>query len=117
MRCDVNVSVRPTGQEEFGTKVEVKNMNSFSAMQKAIDFEIDRQVSLLSLAQHQHCMCAITPMKGIVLHVSFARSFAPTLQMLWESASVLTQHTIVRSLLTVVSACIIKQSLAVPLKL
>ncbi len=44
MRCDVNVSVRPQGQEELGTKVEVKNMNSFSAMQKAIDFEIDRQV-------------------------------------------------------------------------
>lgn len=47
MRCDVNVSVRPQGQEELGTKVEVKNMNSFSAMQKAIDFEIDRQVSYL----------------------------------------------------------------------
>ena len=44
MRCDVNVSVRPSGQQELGTKVEVKNMNSFSAMQKAIDFEIDRQV-------------------------------------------------------------------------
>lgn len=44
MRCDVNVSVRPQGQEELGTKVEVKNMNSFSAMQRAIDFEIDRQV-------------------------------------------------------------------------
>ena len=47
MRCDVNVSVRPTGQQKLGTKVEVKNMNSFSAMQKAIDFEIDRQVCLL----------------------------------------------------------------------
>ena len=44
MRCDVNVSVRPKGQEEFGVKVEVKNMNSFSNMQKAIDFEIERQV-------------------------------------------------------------------------
>lgn len=44
MRCDVNVSVRPSGQQELGTKVEVKNMNSFSAMQKAIDFEIARQV-------------------------------------------------------------------------
>ena len=44
MRCDVNVSVRPKGQQQFGTKVEVKNMNSFSAMQKAIDFEIHRQV-------------------------------------------------------------------------
>lgn len=47
MRCDVNVSVRPKGREQFGTKVEVKNMNSFSNMQKAIDFEIDRQVGLL----------------------------------------------------------------------
>ena len=46
MRCDVNVSVRPAGREVFGTKVEVKNMNSFSGMQKAIDFEIQRQVRL-----------------------------------------------------------------------
>ena len=43
MRCDVNVSVRPEGRERFGTKVEIKNMNSFSAMQKAIDYEIERQ--------------------------------------------------------------------------
>lgn len=47
MRCDVNVSVRPKGDERLGTKVEVKNVNSFSAIAKAIDFEIDRQVSLL----------------------------------------------------------------------
>lgn len=47
MRCDVNVSVRPKGQERFGTKVEIKNMNSFSAISKAIDFEIDRQVGLI----------------------------------------------------------------------
>ncbi|GJP73466.1 hypothetical protein CLOP_g4176 [Closterium sp. NIES-67] len=47
MRCDVNVSVRPRGQESFGTKVEVKNMNSFRDMQRAIDFEIRRQSSLL----------------------------------------------------------------------
>ena len=44
MRCDVNVSVRPRGQKEFGTKVEIKNMNTFGGMQKAIDYEIDRQV-------------------------------------------------------------------------
>merc|ERR1739838_597676 len=36
LRCDVNVSVRPVGQKEFGTKVEIKNMNSFSAIQRAI---------------------------------------------------------------------------------
>ncbi|MCL7026359.1 hypothetical protein MKW94_006486 [Papaver nudicaule] len=46
LRCDVNVSVRPIGQAEFGTKVEIKNMNSFSAMHRAIDFEISRQVLL-----------------------------------------------------------------------
>jgi aspartyl-tRNA(Asn)/glutamyl-tRNA(Gln) amidotransferase subunit B len=40
-----HTQVRPKGQAEFGTKVEIKNMNSFSNMQKAIDFEIDRQAS------------------------------------------------------------------------
>jgi len=44
LRCDVNISVRPVGQEEFGTKVEIKNMNSFSAIAKAIDYEIERQI-------------------------------------------------------------------------
>lgn len=44
MRCDVNISVRLKGRETLGTKVEIKNMNSFSAMQKAIEFEMDRQV-------------------------------------------------------------------------
>ncbi|EIE20933.1 B subunit of glutamyl-tRNA amidotransferase [Coccomyxa subellipsoidea C-169] len=43
MRFDVNVSVREEGARALGTKVEVKNMNSFSAMQRAIDFEIERQ--------------------------------------------------------------------------
>eukprot|EP00892_Ulva_mutabilis_P012041 jgi/Ulvmu1/9209/UM005_0309.1 len=47
MRCDVNVSVRPAGATELGTKVEVKNMNSFGAMQKAIDFEVVRQSALM----------------------------------------------------------------------
>lgn len=46
LRCDVNVSVRPIGQSEFGTKVEVKNLNSFSAINRAIEFEIWRQVVL-----------------------------------------------------------------------
>ena len=47
LRCDVNVSVRPEGQEQLGTKVEIKNMNSFSAMQQAIEFEVARQSDLL----------------------------------------------------------------------
>jgi aspartyl-tRNA(Asn)/glutamyl-tRNA(Gln) amidotransferase subunit B len=47
LRCDVNISVRPVGREEFGTKVEIKNMNSFSAIQKAIEYEIERQVEAI----------------------------------------------------------------------
>jgi aspartyl-tRNA(Asn)/glutamyl-tRNA(Gln) amidotransferase subunit B len=47
LRCDVNVSVRPVGQQEFGVKVEIKNMNSFSAIQKAIDYEIERQIAAI----------------------------------------------------------------------
>ncbi|KAJ7979771.1 Glutamyl-tRNA(Gln) amidotransferase subunit B, chloroplastic/mitochondrial [Quillaja saponaria] len=51
LRCDVNVSVRPLGQLQFGTKVEIKNLNSFSSVSRAIDFEISRQVQLLSQGQ------------------------------------------------------------------
>ncbi|CDM92993.1 MAG: Asp-tRNA(Asn)/Glu-tRNA(Gln) amidotransferase subunit GatB [Limnospira sp. PMC 1291.21] len=51
LRCDVNISVRPVGQKEFGTKVEIKNMNSFSAIQKAIDYEIERQIAALEAGQ------------------------------------------------------------------
>ena len=44
LRCDVNISVRPTVDDPFGTKVEIKNMNSFSAIQKACEYEIKRQI-------------------------------------------------------------------------
>jgi len=47
LRCDVNISVRPKGQKEFGVKVEIKNMNSFSAIQKAIEYEIERQITAI----------------------------------------------------------------------
>jgi aspartyl-tRNA(Asn)/glutamyl-tRNA(Gln) amidotransferase subunit B len=47
LRCDVNISVRPVGTDKFGTKVEIKNMNSFSAIQKAIDYEIERQIAAI----------------------------------------------------------------------
>ena len=48
LRCDANVSVRPVGQEALGTKAEVKNVNSFRYLQKAIEFEIDRQIDVVS---------------------------------------------------------------------
>ncbi|XP_070030230.1 glutamyl-tRNA(Gln) amidotransferase subunit B, chloroplastic/mitochondrial [Nicotiana sylvestris] len=51
LRCDVNISVRPIGQLEFGTKVEIKNLNSFSSVSRAIDYEISRQVLLHSQGQ------------------------------------------------------------------
>ena len=47
LRCDVNVSIRPYGQKEFGTKVEIKNLNSISNVEKAIDYEVKRQKSLI----------------------------------------------------------------------
>lgn len=47
LRCDANVSVRPEGQKEFGTKVEIKNLNSFNGVRKAIEYEIERQIALV----------------------------------------------------------------------
>jgi len=47
LRCDVNISVRPVGSETFGTKVEIKNMNSFNAIERAINYEIERQIKAL----------------------------------------------------------------------
>ncbi|MEG3939093.1 Asp-tRNA(Asn)/Glu-tRNA(Gln) amidotransferase subunit GatB [Microcoleus sp. S36b_A3] len=47
LRCDVNISVRPVGRKEFGTKVEIKNMNSFNAIERAIDYEIERQTQAI----------------------------------------------------------------------
>jgi aspartyl-tRNA(Asn)/glutamyl-tRNA(Gln) amidotransferase subunit B len=46
-RCDANVSVRPKGQKEFGTRAELKNINSFRFVEKAIRFEIDRQIDVI----------------------------------------------------------------------
>jgi aspartyl-tRNA(Asn)/glutamyl-tRNA(Gln) amidotransferase subunit B len=47
LRCDANVSVRPFGASEFGTKTEVKNLNSFRFLQKALEYEIERQIEIL----------------------------------------------------------------------
>ncbi len=46
-RCDANVSVRPVGQKEFGTRCEIKNLNSFRFMERAIEYEIRRQIELI----------------------------------------------------------------------
>src|SRR5258707_1331863 len=48
VRCDVNVSVRPKGQKQLGAKIEIKNMNSFSGVRKALEYEIPRQINALS---------------------------------------------------------------------
>ncbi len=48
LRCDANISLRPAGQKELGTKVEVKNMNSFRSVELALNFEANRQEELLS---------------------------------------------------------------------
>ena len=52
LRCDVNVSIRPYGSDKFGTKVEVKNLNSIANVEKAIDFETKRQSEMLLLGKH-----------------------------------------------------------------
>lgn len=51
LRCDVNISVRPVGTEAFGTKVEIKNMNSFNAIQRAIEHEIERQIAAIEAGE------------------------------------------------------------------
>ncbi len=52
MRCDVNVSVRPKGQEAFGTRAEIKNVNSFRFVERAIAFEVERQIELIEDGGH-----------------------------------------------------------------
>ncbi len=48
VRCDVNVSVRPKGQTKLGAKIEIKNMNSFSGVRRALDYEMPRQIEVVS---------------------------------------------------------------------
>src|SRR5439155_11275746 len=47
LRCDANVSIRPRGQKQFGTKTEVKNVNSFRFIRQALEYEIERQAEVL----------------------------------------------------------------------
>lgn len=48
LRCDANISIRPLGSNELGTKTEIKNMNSFKNVEKAINFEVNRQIEMLA---------------------------------------------------------------------
>ena len=50
-RCDANISIRPKGDSNLGTKVEIKNMNRISAVAKAVDYEIERQIKLVTSGQ------------------------------------------------------------------
>jgi aspartyl-tRNA(Asn)/glutamyl-tRNA(Gln) amidotransferase subunit B len=52
LRCDANVSVRPKGQEKFGAKVEVKNVNSFRFVRAALEYEIERQIEVIESGGH-----------------------------------------------------------------
>lgn len=52
LRCDANISVMPKGSKVFGTKVEVKNMNSFRNVQKAIDYEVKRQIDAIEAGEN-----------------------------------------------------------------
>jgi aspartyl-tRNA(Asn)/glutamyl-tRNA(Gln) amidotransferase subunit B len=51
LRCDVNVSLRPRGETKLGTKVEVKNLNSFRSVQRALEYEIERQAAALDAGE------------------------------------------------------------------
>ncbi|MCL4141147.1 UNVERIFIED_CONTAM: hypothetical protein GTU68_050894 [Idotea baltica] len=50
-RCDANISIRPSGQSEFGTRAEIKNLNSFRFLERAILFEVERQIDVLESGQ------------------------------------------------------------------
>jgi aspartyl-tRNA(Asn)/glutamyl-tRNA(Gln) amidotransferase subunit B len=54
LRCDANVSIRPRGQEKFGTKTEIKNVNSFRFVRQALEYEINRQIELVEGGEKIH---------------------------------------------------------------
>ena len=52
MRCDANISIMPVGSKEFGTRAEIKNLNSFKALERAIEYEVERQKEILEDGGH-----------------------------------------------------------------
>ena len=55
MRCDINISLRPQGSDEFGTRTEIKNVNSFRFVERAIAVETERQMDILESGGQSHC--------------------------------------------------------------
>ena len=53
MRCEANISLRPRGRSELGTKVEVKNLNSFHSVKLALEYEIERQAKMLEAGREK----------------------------------------------------------------
>ena len=54
LRCDANISLRPEGSDRFGTKTEIKNMNSFRFLQRGLEYEVERQTGLLNAGEKGH---------------------------------------------------------------
>ena len=52
LRCDANISVMPEGATEFGTRAEIKNLNSFRALERAIEYEVERQIEIVEDGGH-----------------------------------------------------------------
>ncbi|MDB5033607.1 MAG: aspartyl/glutamyl-tRNA(Asn/Gln) amidotransferase subunit [Chlorobi bacterium] len=113
LRCDANISVRKRGQEQFGTKAEVKNMNSFRNVERAIEYEIIRQITALEAGEiiHQETRSwdAVGKMTQAMRSKEFAHDYryfpepdlppvAVTEQMLEEARAGLPELAIARKL-------------------
>jgi len=71
-RCEVNVSVRPSDREQLGTKVEVKNLNSFRAVERSIEYEIERQTKVLRKGgEVRHATMGWDEKEGVTVHQRF----------------------------------------------
>ena len=68
-RCDANVSVRPMGSTEFGTRCEIKNLNSFKFLQEAIDYEVARQIELIESGEQPRAILFETALHGELLNL------------------------------------------------
>ncbi len=73
LRCDANISLRPRGQEKFGTKAEVKNVNSFRFIKQALEYEIERQIEVLRIRRHDRAGDTPLQLRSKARHIPCAR--------------------------------------------